>query len=120
MNESASRPTGQERSVGSERFRLARLARDAALRVSGVVATDPGPTGMFVTVDGGTRLEGVLCVATKGGSYEITLRLICRLVPLLGLSEQVKAAVRRSADVAGLPVESVSVHVAELTDGEEL
>jgi hypothetical protein len=119
MNELASRATGRDGSVGSERFRLARLARDAALRVSGVVATDSGPNGLFVTVDGGERLEGVLCVATRDGSYEITLRLICRLVPLLALSAQVKAGVRRTADVAGLPVQSVSVHVAELTDGED-
>ncbi|MDQ2894407.1 MAG: hypothetical protein M3Y09_01970 [Actinomycetota bacterium] len=74
---------------------------------------------MFVTVDGGKRLEGVLCVVTKDGHYEVTLRLICRLVPLRELSEQVKAAVRRTADVSGLPVESVSVHVAELANGEE-
>ena len=116
MNELASRPAGRD---GSERLRLARLARDAALSVSGVVATDPGPTGLVVTVAGGQRLEGVLCAATKDGGYDITLRLICRLVPLPALSEQVKAAVRRAADAAGLPVETVSVHVAELIDGED-
>jgi len=119
MNESLSPPVGREGSVGSERFRLARLARDAALRVVGVVATDTGPTGMFITVDGDQRLEGVLCVATKDGGYEVTLQLICRLVPLLELGEQVKATVRRTADVAGLPVQSVSVHVVGLIDGEE-
>lgn len=105
--------------TGSERFRLARLARDAALGVPGVVGTDTGPIGMFITVGGGERLDGVLCVATKDGGYEVTLRLACGLVSLPQLSEQVKAAVARSAALAGLPLESVSVHVAQLVTAED-
>ncbi len=104
--------------VGSERFRLARLARDAALQVPGVVGTDPGPAGLFVTVDRGERLEGVMCVATNSGGYEISLRLVCGLVPLLALGERVKTAVQRTATSAEIPLESVNVHVAVLAELE--
>jgi len=100
--------------VGSERFRLARLTRDAALRVPGVLDTDTGPMGLFVTVDGAQRVEGVMCMATSGDGYEVSLRLVCALVPLLALGELVRAAVRRTAAVAGIELESVSVHVAAL------
>lgn len=95
--------------AGSERVRLARLARDAALRIPGVAGTDGGPSGRFVTVGDGQRVAGVTCVACADG-YEVALRLVCELVPLAELGERVRAAVQRSA--AGLPLESVSVHVA--------
>jgi hypothetical protein len=98
---------------------MARLAREAALRVPGVVGTDTGQIGMFVTVGGGERLEGVLCVATRTGGYEVTLRLVCALVPLIELSAQVRAAVSRTAVRAGIPLESVSVVVAELAAAEK-
>lgn len=104
--------------AGSERFRLARLARDTALQVPGVVDTDPGPAGMMVTEGAGERLEGVLCVATKDGGYEITLRLICRLVPLPPLSHAVSSAVARAAAGAGMALDSVNVHVAAIDEGE--
>lgn len=119
MSDPSQIPAGPAAPVASERFRLARLARDAALRVPGVVGTDTGRIGMFLTVGGGERLEGVLCVAAKNGGYEVTLRLVCALVPLLELSEQVKAAVRRTAARAGIVLESVSVVVAELAAGQE-
>ncbi len=116
MTESAELPTSRSLLVGSERVRLARLAREAALRVVGVVGTDAGPDGMFTTVGDGERLEGVLCVATKDGGYEVTLRLVCRLVPLLALSAQVQAAVMRATARAEIPLDSVSVHIAGLDD----
>ncbi|MGI8715338.1 MAG: hypothetical protein ACR2NR_19580 [Solirubrobacteraceae bacterium] len=84
------------------------------MHVPGVIGTDTGPTGLFVTTDGGRRVEGVMCTATSGESYEISLRLICGLVSLLVLGEQVKAAVRRTARTAQIEVDSVSVHVAAL------
>jgi hypothetical protein len=96
----------------SERVRLARLARDAALRVPGVMTTDAGPIGMFITVGGGERLEGVTCVATNSGAYEVTLRLVCALVPLVPLGERIKALVASTAAKAGIELESVSVQVA--------
>lgn len=116
MTESAELPASRSLPVGSERVRLARLAREATLRVAGVVGTDTGPDGMFITVGGGERLEGVLCVATKDGGYEVTLRLVCQLVPLLALSEQVQAAVMRVTARAEIPVDSVSVHIAALDE----
>ncbi len=119
MIDSTATPSSRPATVGSERFRLARLARDAALRVPGVAGTDTGPIDTFISVGGGERLEGVRCVATKDGGYEITLRLICRLVPLLALSEQVKAAVTRAALSAAIPLDGVNVCVAALNDGEE-
>lgn len=112
-------PGGRPPQVGSERFGLARLAREATLRVPGVVRTDPGPTGLFVTVGGGERLEGVRCVATKEGGYEISLRLVCALVPLPQLGDRVKAAVLSTAAKAGIALESVSVHVAAVAGPEE-
>jgi hypothetical protein len=120
MSDSAQIPVGPAAHVESERFRLARLAREAALLVPGVTGTDTGPIGVFITVGGGERLEGVVCVATKDGGYEVTLRLVCALVPLLELSEQVKAAVRQTAVLAGIPLESVSVYVAGVAAGGEL
>lgn len=119
MTDPAQIPASPAAPIASERSRLARLARDAALRVPGVVGTDTGPIGLFITVGGGERLEGVLCVAAKNGGYDVTLRLVCALVPLLELSEQVKAAVNQTAGRAGIPLESVSVYVAELAAGEE-
>jgi hypothetical protein len=120
MTDSVELRAGQPQSIGSARFRLARLARDAALLVPGVVGTDTGALGTFITVGGGERLEGVLCVATIDGGYEVTLRLICRMVPLPQLSEEVKAAVVRVAERARLCVSSVIVHVAGLAEIEEL
>ncbi|MDQ6731601.1 MAG: hypothetical protein M3022_15255 [Actinomycetota bacterium] len=105
--------------AGSERVRLARLARDAALRAPGVVGTDTGVNGVFVTVGGGERLEGVICAATNHGGYELSLRLVCELVPLVVLGEEVKAAVQRAATLAGIGVDSVSVHVAAVVGPSE-
>ena len=105
-------------SAGSERFRLARLARDAALAVPGVVGTDTGPIGMMITVGAGERLEGVLCVATRDGGYEVTLRLICRMVPLPALSDAVRAAVTRAAAGAGIALDSFNVHIAAIEESE--
>lgn len=119
MNELADIQPSPSLPIPSERFRLARLAREASLRVPGVLATDTGPMGLFITVGGGQRLEGVVCVAAEGG-YEVSLRLVCALVPLPQLGEQVTAAVTSSAARAGIPLESVSVHVAAVAAGKEL
>ena len=101
--------------VPSERVTLARLARSAALGVPGVVAADAGPNGRFVTHDGDERLEGVTAVADLGG-YEVSLRLVCGLVPLVELGESVRAAVVAAAAAAGLPLTGVDVHVAAVAE----
>ncbi len=119
MSLSADPEPGLPGAAGSERFRLARLARDAALRVPGVIGTDIGPMGSFITAGGGERLEGVICAATRDGGYEVSLRLVCALVPLPALGELVKHAVTRSASLAGIPLDRVDVHVAALGGMED-
>jgi hypothetical protein len=103
--------------IESQRFRLARLAREAALTVPGVVGTDPGPLGLFVTVGGGQRLEGVICAATSTGSYDISLRLTCGMVPLLPLGDSVRAAVGAVAAAQRVSLERVTVHIADVAGG---
>jgi hypothetical protein len=98
----------------SERARLARLARAAALLVPGVVGTDPGSTGLCFTASGGERVDGVTCVAAGAGGYEVSLCLVCRLVALRALGDQVSAAVRRAAAVAGIAVDVIHVHVVDI------
>lgn len=119
MIDSADISAGRSAPVGSERFRLARLARDAALRIPAVTRTDTGPIGTFITVGGGERVDGVLCVGTKDGGYEVSMRLICRPVPLEALVEQIRAAVTRGAQLAEIPLDSVNVHIAGLTETGE-
>lgn len=98
----------------SDRVRLAKAARDAALRVPGVVATDIGPMGLDVTAAGGERLEGIICAAANDGGYDISVRLIAGLVSLPDLSEQIAAAIARAAARVGVPCSSVSIHFADL------
>lgn len=117
MSQTGNLPAARPVPARSERVRLARLARDAALRVPGVAGADAGPDGRFVTVGDGQRLAGVMCVASTGG-YDVSLRLVCELVPFVELGKSVRTAVRRAT--AGFPLESVSVHVAGLTGAEDL
>jgi hypothetical protein len=98
----------------SDRVRLTREARAAALRVPGVVGTDTGPTGLYLTSAGGERLEGIICAATKDGGYDISVRLVAGLVSLPDLSEHVTAAIGRAAVRIGVPCRSVSVHFADV------
>ena len=105
-------PSGE----AAERVILARLARIAALQVPGVLATDRGPAGLCVTASGGERVEGVACVATPTGGYDVSLCLICRLVALHALGDQVSAALRRAASVAGIAVDAIQVHVVDIED----
>jgi hypothetical protein len=97
----------------SDRVRLARAARQAALTVRGVRAVDAGAAGMFMTGAGdGERLEGVTCIAAPEGGYEVCLRLVADLIALRPLGERVRAAVARVASFAGIELASVSVHFA--------
>jgi hypothetical protein len=112
----APRPATDTRAT--ERVRLARLARDVALTVPGVVDLDSGPRGLHVTLDGGCRIEGVRCVATDTGAYEVSLRLICGLVALPTLGSAVRSRVAGKAARGGLPVDSVLVHVAGVVEAD--
>jgi hypothetical protein len=98
----------------SDRVRLTREAREAALRVPGVVGTDTGPTGLYLTTARGERFEGIICAATSDGGYDISMRLIADMVSLPDLSEQVTAAIGSTATRVGVPCRSVSVHFADV------
>jgi hypothetical protein len=103
----------------SERVRLARAARQAALTVRGVRAMDAGTTGTFMTGAGdGERLYGVTCIAAPEGGYEVSLRLVAGLVALHPLGERVRAAVVRVASFAGIELADVTVHFADLSAEE--
>jgi hypothetical protein len=98
----------------SERLRLARLARDTALAVPGVQATDGGPLGLIGTLAGDERVLGVTCTPVADGGYDVTLRLVCALAPLPALAAQVRETVLRVATGAGLSVSELKVHVTDL------
>jgi hypothetical protein len=93
------------------------MTHDLAMRTRGVVRTDAGPGGRFVCVGDGERVEGVTCVAADGG-YEISLRLVCALMPLEPIAEQVRTVVGAKALAAGLHVTSVNVQVTDVTGPE--
>jgi hypothetical protein len=110
-------PASPPHAVESERVRLARAARQAALTVRGVRGTDAGPAGLFFTAaGGGERLEGVTCIAAPEGGYEVSLRLVVGLVALGPLGERVRAAVSRVASFAGIELASMSVYIADLIE----
>jgi hypothetical protein len=100
----------------SDRVRLARLARDAALQVPGVADTDSGTTGLFATAGGGERVPGVTCVAAHAGGYDVALRLRCELVPLPALGEHVNVAVRQATAVGDLPVAGLRVEIVDVVE----
>ncbi len=101
------------------RVRLARVAAGAAGAVPGVARLDAGRTGSWQTAaTGGDRVDGVRCVAAVAG-YELALQVVAEPVPLLVLSDDVRAAVLRATAAAGLQqdVVRVDVHVSGLADG---
>jgi hypothetical protein len=117
--EHPTRPTAEPWQAESDRVRLARAARQAALTVRGVRGVDAGPVGLFFTGAGdGERLEGVTCIAAPEGGYEVSLRLVAGLVALYPLGERVRAAVVRVASFAGIRLASVSVHFADVSTEE--
>ena len=80
---------------------------------------DAGPVGLFFTGAGdGERLDGVTCIASRDGGYEVSLRLVAGLVALYPLGERVRAAVLRVARFAGIPLADVSVHFADISAEE--
>lgn len=111
----AAPPTG----VRSPRLRLARLAYETALAAPGVLDTDAGPTGLHCTVGGGERLPGVTCVAAPGGGYDVSLRLVCELVPLRPLGDRVRDAVQTVGAEAGVEVASVTIEITGVRGPDE-
>lgn len=114
MNDVIDDPRQRMAALGSDRVRLARFARDAALSVPGVADTDSGTTGVFVTGGGGQRVPGVTCVAAAGGGYDVAMRLRCELVPLPDLGARVKVAVRHAAAASGLVVADLRVEIVDV------
>jgi hypothetical protein len=102
----------------SPRMLLASMTYDVAMRTRGVVRTDVGPGGLFVCVGDGQRVEGVTCVAAADGGYEISLRLVCALMPLQPIAEQVRTVVGARAVAAGIHVTSVNVQITDVTGPE--
>lgn len=100
----------------SPRIALAALARDVALMVDGVVALDDGPAGLFVTAGGGERVGGVRALAAPEGGYDLSLRLVCALVPLHPVAERVRAAIVEAARAAELDLATVTITVADVTE----
>jgi hypothetical protein len=88
--------------------------------VGGVVALESGADGRFAVVSGDERIDGVLCVATADGGYDVALRVVCGLVPLIELGERVRAKVREAATTARLPLAIVSVHIADVAAAADL
>lgn len=103
-------------SAGSVRFRLAHVARLTALGTPGVVDLDAGPEGRFATVDGAQRLDGVMCVAVGEAGYEVSLRLVCGLIPLTALAQSVRSRLTAAAAGIGLPLAVVHVHVVNVRE----
>jgi hypothetical protein len=117
--EQSARPAAEPWHAESDRVRLARAARQAALTVRGVRGVDAGPAGLFFTGAGdGERLDGVTCIAAPDGGYEVSLRLVAGLVALYPLGERVRAAVVRVASFAGISLADVSVHFADVSTEE--
>ena len=102
--------------VPSERVRLAALARDTALAVPGVAGLDAGPTGLFATVGAGIPVAGVRCLAAPEGGYDLSLRLVCELVPLRPVADHVRAAIEAAAARERLTVQSVTIVVADVAE----
>jgi hypothetical protein len=104
----------------SPRLALAALARDTALAVEGVVDLDPGVGGLFVTAGGGERVPGVRCLAAPEGGYDLSLRLVCRLVPLPALAERVRQAITIAAKAAQLQLATVAITIADVALDESV
>ncbi len=98
----------------SPRVELAALTRDVALAIEGVVGLDSGAGGLFVTAGGGVQVPGVRCVAAPEGGYDVSLRLVCRVVPLPALADGVRAAVVTAAAIAGLKLATVTITIADI------
>jgi hypothetical protein len=112
------RTASQAGRVTTSRVRLARLARDTALRVSGVTSVGPRGVPDQATLDGDERLEGVVAAAEPGGRYGVSLYLSVEPVPLHELGEEVRAAVVAAAGRQGLGSElgPIDVVIDDVTE----
>ena len=100
----------------SDRLRLATLVRDTALTVTGVDGLDAGPTRTFVTAGAGEIVGGVNCVAAPEGGYDVSLQLVCELVPLHPLADRVRAAIKAAASDERLIAQSVTIRITDVVE----
>jgi hypothetical protein len=106
----------------SVRVRAAWAALQAALDVPGVLGSDSGPSGGWVTVDPAFGpLIGVLATAQSDGRYAVDLSLVAGMVPLPALAEEVRARVRKRVDgeELGDVLGAVNVEFAHVVTAEE-
>jgi hypothetical protein len=109
----------------SERMRLARLAEQAIARTPGVDATS-GPAGRWRTSGAQQVVCGVVAAEDGRGRVEIELHLVARWpleTSLEQLAGQVRARLRRSADMAAMGERLGAVSAAFedlLTEGERI
>jgi hypothetical protein len=100
--------------AASDRLRLATLARDTALTVPGVHALDPGPARAFVTAGAGEIVGGVNCVVAPQGGFDLSLQLVCELVPLHPLGDRVRAAIEAAASDEQLIAQTVTIRITDV------
>ena len=98
--------------AGSVRGGLARVARDAAASVAGVVALSSGPGGRWATEDRVGRVPGVVCLPLAGGGFRVELHLVARMTPLAQLADKVRDRLERDAARAGLADQVQRIDVA--------
>jgi hypothetical protein len=106
----------------ASRVVLARLALDVVSTIPGVVGTDAGPGGLYVTADPPFGiLRGVSVIAQSEGGYELDLCLVARMVPLLPLGEEIRRRLRARAAREGLADQlgTVNVEFARALSGGE-
>ncbi len=104
----------QAPAANSDRMRLAELVHDAAVGVPGVIDTDRGASGLFMSSGGGHQVAGVTCAAAAGGGYDVALRLRCQMVPLLPLADAVRVTVQCAARSAGITIADVSIKIVDV------
>jgi hypothetical protein len=104
------------RLAASARLQLAALARETALAVPGVAELDPGTPRTYFTAGAGEIVWGVNCVAAPEGGYDLTLHLVCELVPLRPLGDRVRAAVAAAASGAEMIAQTVTIRITDVVD----
>jgi len=104
------------RLAASTRLRLAALARDTALSVPGVDDLDAGTARTFLTAGAGEIVWGVNCVVAPEGGYDLSLQLVCELVPLHPLGERVRAAVEAAAADDEMIAQTVTIRITDVVD----
>ena len=102
--------------AASDRLRIATLARDAALTVAGVDGLDAGPARTFVTAGAGEVVGGVNCVAAPEGGYDVSLQLVCEIVPLHPLADRVRDAIAAATAEEQLVAQTVTIRITDVVE----